>query len=120
MRYIGVDTPETVKPGAPVDCYGPEASARNHELVEGRRVRLRFDDELRDRYGRLLAYVYVGETLVNAALIRGGYARTLEIEPNTSEAGRFARLQERARRGRARPLVGLLTRPPASGLWRKV
>jgi micrococcal nuclease len=96
VRYIGVDTPETVKPGTPVQCFGPEASARNHELVEGRTVRLDFDHELRDDYGRLLAYVFTGGKLVNAELVAGGYARTLEIEPNTSRAPMLARLEERA------------------------
>jgi micrococcal nuclease len=96
VRYIGVDTPETVKPGTPVQCFGPEASARNHELAEGRTVRLVFDRELRDDYGRLLAYVHAGGKLVNAELVAGGYARTLEIEPNTSRAPMLARLEERA------------------------
>lgn len=96
VRYIGVDTPESVKPDTPVQCYGSEASDFNRELVEGRRVLLRFDRELRDRFGRLLAYVYVGDTFVNAELLRLGYARTLEIEPNTSNAGRFDSLEESA------------------------
>ena len=96
VRYIGVDTPETVKPGTPVQCFGEQASEFNHELVEGETVRLRYDRELRDVYGRLLAYVYVGETFVNAELVAGGYARTLEIEPNTSEAGLLGRLQSEA------------------------
>jgi micrococcal nuclease len=81
VRYIGVDTPETVKPGTPVQCYGPRASAVNHRLVEGRTVRLVVDREARDDYGRLLAYVYTGSRFVNAELVRGGYARTLAIEP---------------------------------------
>ena len=98
VRYIGVDTPETVKPGEPVQCYGPEASAFNHRLVEGETVRLVFDHELRDVYGRLLAYVYVGDRFVNAALVRGGYARTLEIPPNTTRADRLAGLEQQASR----------------------
>jgi micrococcal nuclease len=105
VRYIGVDTPETVKPGAPVQCYGPQASAENHRLVEGRTVRLVFDRERRDVYGRLLAYVYrrprgsaERSRLVNAALVRGGYARTLTIAPNTAHASAFRRLQARAGR----------------------
>ena len=98
VRYIGVDTPETVKPGEPVQCYGPEASAFNHRLVEGETVRLVFDHELRDVYGRLLAYVYVGDRFVNAALVREGYARTLEIPPNTTRADRLAGLEQRAGR----------------------
>jgi micrococcal nuclease len=98
VRYIGVDTPETVKPGAPVGCYGPQASERNHALVEGRTVRLVFDRERRDVYGRLLAYVHVDGLFVNAALIRGGYARTLTIPPNTAHASELRRLQARAGR----------------------
>lgn len=96
VRYIGIDTPETVKPDTPVECFGPEASERNHELVDGERVRLVFDRERRDVYGRLLAYVYAGEEFVNAKLIAGGYARTLEIEPNTAHAEQFDELQQQA------------------------
>jgi len=98
VRYIGVDTPETVKPDTPVQCYGPRASDENHRLVEGRRVRLVFDHEDRDDYGRLLAYVHAGGEFVNADLARGGYARTLAIEPNTSHAAEFRRLAARAAR----------------------
>jgi micrococcal nuclease len=98
LRYIGIDTPETVKPGDPVQCFGPQASAFNHRLVEGRRVRLVFDAERRDVYGRLLAYVYLGRRLVNAELVRRGFARTLTIEPNDAHAALFARLQRRAGR----------------------
>lgn len=96
LRLIGVDTPETVKPGAPVDCFGPQASEFSKRLLSGERVTLRFDRELRDRFGRLLAYVYLGDTFVNAELIRGGYARTLEIAPNTSEAEQLGRLEQAA------------------------
>ena len=100
VRYIGVDTPETVKPDTPVQCFGPQASAFNHHLVEGRRVRLVFGVERRDVYGRLLAYVYRASdgAFVNAALVRDGYARTLTIAPNDRYAPRFAALQAAARR----------------------
>jgi micrococcal nuclease len=96
VRYIGVDTPETVKPDTPVQCYGPRASAVNRRLVEGRTVRLVLDREARDDYGRLLAYVHAGSRFVNAELVRGGYARTLAIEPNTSHAAQLHRLEARA------------------------
>jgi len=103
VRYIGVDTPETVKPDTPVQCFGPQASAFNHHLVEGKRVRLVFGAERRDVYGRLLAYVYLpaarpgGHPLfVNAELVRRGLARTLTIPPNDSFADLFARLAARA------------------------
>ncbi|MBI4897746.1 MAG: thermonuclease family protein [Actinobacteria bacterium] len=93
VRYIGVDTPESVKPGAPVDCYGKEAAAFNRSLVDGRRVRMVPDREPRDRYGRTLAFVYLEDEFVNAELVKNGFARTLEIEPNTSKAGYLARLE---------------------------
>ncbi len=96
VRYIGIDTPESVKPGSPVECFGKEAAEANRALVEGRRVRLEFDRELRDRFGRLLAYVYAGGELVNATLIEQGFATTLEIAPNTSMAGELEQLERRA------------------------
>jgi micrococcal nuclease len=98
VRYIGVDTPETVKPGTPVQCFGPQASDFNHRLVEGRRVRLVFGVERRDVYGRLLAYVYLGRQLVNATLVRRGLARSLTIPPNDRLAPLFRRLELRAGR----------------------
>jgi micrococcal nuclease len=103
VRYIGIDTPETVKPDTPVQCGGPKAHAVNERLVGGRTVTLRFDAERRDVYGRLLAYVYLpgagrGERplFVNAELARRGLARTLTIAPNDSFAELFARLAARA------------------------
>jgi micrococcal nuclease len=103
VRYIGIDTPETVKPDTPVQCGGPKAHAVNEQLVGGRTVILRFDAERRDVYGRLLAYVYLprresgGHALfVNAELVRRGLARTLTIPPNDSFASLFARLAARA------------------------
>lgn len=99
VRYIGMDTPESVKPGVPVQCYAERASAENARLVAGRRVRLVVGAEPRDRYGRLLAYVYrvADGRFVNAALVTGGYARTLTIPPNDRFAPRFAALQREAR-----------------------
>jgi micrococcal nuclease len=107
VRYIGVDTPESVKPGTPVQCYAKRAAAANAALVAGRSVRLVGDVEQRDRYGRLLAYVYrePDGAFVNARLVRDGYARTLTIAPNVAHAPQFAQLAQAARsRGR--------------GLWR--
>lgn len=98
VRYIGVDTPESVRPGFPVECFGKRAGELNRRLVAGRTVRLRFDRERRDRYGRLLAYVYAGGVFVNAELIRRGYATALAIAPNDSRAGLFRRLEDGARR----------------------
>jgi micrococcal nuclease len=99
VRYIGIDTPESVKPGTPVQCYAKRAAAANAALVAGREVRLVGDVEHRDRYGRLLAYVYrVGDgAFVNAVLVRDGYARTLTIAPNVAHAAELARLARTAR-----------------------
>jgi micrococcal nuclease len=98
VRYIGVDTPETVKPDTPVQCFGPRASAFDHRLVEHRRVRLVFGVERRDVYGRLLAYVHLGSRFVNAILVRRGLARSLTIPPNDRFAPLFRRLELRAAR----------------------
>lgn len=101
VRLIGIDTPETVKPGAPVECFGPEASEFTKGLLEGRRVHLVFGVERRDRYGRLLAYAHLGDRFVNAVIVRRGLATTLTIPPNDDHARLFARLEkEAARSGR--------------------
>jgi len=93
VRLIGIDTPETVKPDAPVECFGPRASGFTHRLLEGRPVRLAFDAERRDVYERLLAYVYIGHRFVNAELVGRGLARTLAIAPNTRHRALFERLE---------------------------
>jgi micrococcal nuclease len=98
VRYIGVDTPETA------ECFSARASAFNARLVADREVRLERDAEERDRYGRLLAYVYVGDTFINAELVRRGYAQPLTVPPNVRHAERFSRLARDARRA-------------GSGLW---
>jgi micrococcal nuclease len=97
VRLIGVDTPESVKPGTPVECFAKAAAAETRRLVDGRSVTLRYDAERRDRYGRLLAYVYRDGLFVNAALVERGYARTLTIPPNVAHADEFVRLARRAR-----------------------
>ena len=96
VRLIGIDTPETVKPDTPVQCFGPRASAFEHRTVEGRWVRLVPGVEQRDIYGRLLAYVYLGRRFVNATLARRGLARPLTIPPNDRFAPLFERLALRA------------------------
>jgi micrococcal nuclease len=100
VRYIGVDTPESVKPGTPVQCFAKAAAAANRRLVEGRAVRLVRDAEARDRYGRTLAYVYrAGDGLfVNAELVRRGYAKPLTIRPNVAHREELQRLAVAARR----------------------
>ena len=83
IRYIGVDTPETKHPNKPIDCFGPEASRFNQKLVFGKRVILEKDITDRDRYGRLLRYVWVeGVGLVNQVLVENGYARVSSFPPD--------------------------------------
>jgi micrococcal nuclease len=111
VRLIGVDTPETVKPDTPVQCFGPQASHFTKRELEGERVRLVFGVERRDVYGRLLAYVYLPHPtlkspqrqqsrvrLFNEALVRRGLARTLTIPPNDRFAPRLRRLELAAAR----------------------
>jgi micrococcal nuclease len=99
VRYIGIDTPESRRPGTPVECFAKAATAYNRRLMDGEAVSLRTDVEPRDRYGRLLAYVYRRRDglFVNAALVRDGYATVLTIPPNVAHAEEFVRLQRRAR-----------------------
>ena len=98
VRLIGVDTPETVAPGEPVECFGREATAFTRRWLEGRRVRLELDVELRDRYGRLLAYVWAGGELFNEVLVREGYAQVATFPPNVRYVDRFLAAQREARR----------------------
>jgi micrococcal nuclease len=92
VRLIGIDTPESVKPGTPVQCFALAASARTKALLPvGTAVRLVRDVEERDRYGRLLAYVYRARDglFVNLALVREGYAVALTIPPDVAHAAEF-------------------------------
>ncbi len=96
VRYIGIDTPETVDPRKSAQCYGAEASAKNKELVEGQAVRLEKDVTDKDRYGRLLRYVYVGDTFVNQALVEGGYAFSYTYPPDVKYQSEFLAAEQAA------------------------
>lgn len=113
VRLIGVDTPETVHPTIGVEPFGPEASAFTKRLLPpGTRVWLELDVQERDRYGRLLAYVYLPDgRMLNAELLRAGLAQLLTVPPNVRYVELFTRLQREAREtGR-----GLWGEHPASG-----
>ena len=98
VRYIGMDAPETQHPVKGVQEYGHEAKAANRRLVEGKSVRLEFDVGRRDKYGRLLAYVYLEDgTFVNAWLVEQGYAQVMTVPPNVKYQGLFLKLQREAR-----------------------
>jgi micrococcal nuclease len=94
VRLIGIDTPETVREGSPVECFGPESSAFTRGLLPtGTAVRLERDVEARDDYDRLLAYVFrAGDgAFVNLAIVRAGNATPLPFPPNLTHAAEFVR-----------------------------
>lgn len=110
VRLIGIDTPETVRPDSPVECFGPEASAFTKQLLpSGTPVRLERDVEARDDYGRLLAYVYLpgddngGEDgtdlFVNLEIVRQGYAALLTFPPNVAHVDEFVEAARTAEEG---------------------
>ena len=106
VRYIGVNAPEVHHPTRGEEPGGREASDANRRLVGGRQVRLELDIQSRDRYGRLLAYVWVGDTMVNAELVRQGYAQVMTVPPNVRYQRLFLDLQRDARQA-------------GRGLWRR-
>lgn len=104
VRLLGIDTPETVHPSKPVECWGPEASAAARRLIPpGTEVLVQRDREARDRYGRLLAYLWRRDDhlFVNRALVAAGAARTLSIAPNTAHRSALAQAEHQARSRRA-------------------
>jgi micrococcal nuclease len=99
LRYIGMDTPETVDPRKTVQCFGREAAQKNKELVEGKTVELEKDVSETDRYGRLLRYVYVDGQMVNEILVKEGYARAATFPPDVKYQEKFTVDQREAQQG---------------------
>lgn len=97
VRLLGIDTPESVSPREPVECFGREASAATGALLEGATVKLVKDVEERDGFDRLLRYVYLGAELANARLVANGYAHALTYPPNVRHSKLFVQLQSEAR-----------------------
>jgi micrococcal nuclease len=97
LRLIGIDTPESVKPGTPVECFGNEASSAAKALLEGEEVRLVKDVEEADQYDRLLRYVYLEGEMANARLVANGYASAYTYPPNVRHADLFVQLEREAR-----------------------
>lgn len=91
VRYIGINTPESNQP------FGPEASQKNRELVEGKEIRLVKDVSERDKYGRLLRYVCVGDIFINAELVKLGYANAFTYPPDVKYSNLFVQLEREAR-----------------------
>ena len=111
VRFLGVDTPETVHPTKPVQYYGKEASNFTKSQLEGETVWLQTDVGVKDRYDRMLAYVWLKEPtekelddeaairkyMFNAKLLEGGYAQLMTIQPNSRYANIFVHIQREAR-----------------------
>jgi micrococcal nuclease len=106
IRYIGVNTPEIHHPTRGEEPGGRAAAEMNRRLVGGQRVRLERDVRSRDRHGRLLAYVWIGDVMVNAELVRLGYAQVVTVPPNVRHQELFLKLQREAREA-------------GRGLWRR-
>ncbi len=102
VRYIGIDAPEARRRRGDrwveaAEPFAHEATACNQQLVDRQPIRLEYDVQVYDAYGRLLAYVYVGDRMVNAELIRAGWARPLTIPPDVKYAQLFQALAHEAR-----------------------
>lgn len=102
VRFIGIDTPETVDPRRPVGCFGKEASSHSKQLLEGKEVVLQKDVSETDKFGRLLRYVYLpikGSKLlfVNDYLVREGYAKASTYPPDVKFTSQFLEAEKWAR-----------------------
>ena len=97
IRYIGIDTPETVDPRTTPQCFGREASAKNKELVEGKMIELEKDISETDKYTRLLRYVFVDNILVNDYLVRQGFAHAFSYPPDIKYQEQLRQAEQEAR-----------------------
>lgn len=97
VRYVGIDTPETVDPRKVVQCFGVEASKKNKEFTEGKMVRLEKDITDRDKYNRLLRYVWLGDTLINQELVAQGFAKSYSYPPDIKYQDKFVVAEKEAR-----------------------
>lgn len=100
MRLIGLDTPETVAPDRPVECFGPEASARTKDLLDGGQVWLEYDEAsgLTDKYDRTLAFVWLdNDTMLNEVLVAEGYAEEVTYTDGYAHQADLRAAEARAR-----------------------
>lgn len=97
VRYIGIDTPETVNSQKPVQCYGKEAYLENKKLVEGKEIEMEKDISEADHYGRLLRYVWAEGIFVNEFLVREGFAHAVTFAPDVKYQELFWEAERKAR-----------------------
>lgn len=99
VRYIGINTPETVDPRRGLQCFGKEASSKNKELVEGKEIYLEKDVSETDKYGRLLRYVYLNpnDISINEQLVQEGFAASSSYSPDIKYQDRFKLAETEAR-----------------------
>jgi micrococcal nuclease len=100
VRLIGVDAPEIAHPPQPAECFGEESAAFAERWLEGRSVRMEFDVERRDRFDRLLAYVFQGGGLFNERLVAEGFAVERSYPPNLAHQEELRRAETEARQER--------------------
>lgn len=100
IRYIGIDAPETVNPRKTQQCFGREATRKNKALVEGKTARLEKDITDRDKYNRLLRYVWVGDIFVNLTLVQQGFAYSYSYLPDIQYQDAFIQAQREAQSAR--------------------
>ncbi|MBI4064800.1 thermonuclease family protein [Candidatus Gottesmanbacteria bacterium] len=112
VRYIGIDTPETVDPRKPVECFGREAAGENRRLVEGKEVRLEKDISDTDRYGRLLRYVSINNQMINDVLVRQGFAHASSYPPDIKYQEQLRDAQREARENGRGLWAGCITSAP--------
>lgn len=105
LRYIGIDTPENT---TEKEYYGQEATNRNAELVYAKAVTLYSDVSDKDRYGRLLRYVFVEDQFINLMLVQEGYASAYRYEPDTACAETFSNAETNPKNNK----VGMWGAPP--------
>lgn len=101
VRLLLIDTPEVVHPSKPVEPFGPEASQFTKELIEGKKVYLEFDIQERDKYGRILAYVYLLDgRMLNELLLEKGLAQVVVYQPNVKYVDEFREIQKEAQKNK--------------------
>lgn len=100
VRYIGINTPETVDPRKAVECFGREASAQNRALVEEKEIEMEKDVSDKDKYGRLLRYIWLEDLFVNDYLVRQGFAQAATYPPDVKYQERLSEAEHQAREGK--------------------